>query len=80
MSNFPYRSHEPLYLIIVKNPNASALLNKWAKNNNVSAQIEANRMKLYDHRSLTLFQINWEHNWNNVIIYDYWTRKHIHIN
>ena len=80
MSIPSYRSHEPLYLIIVRNPNAANQLSSWAKSNNIHAVIESNRMKLYDHRSLTLFQMQWNHDWNNVTIYDTWARKHIYLN
>jgi hypothetical protein len=72
-----FRSPEALYLIIVREKNAEQLLREWARANNFRGTIENNRMKLYEHQSLNLFQVNWAHNWNNVTIWDYWNRRHI---
>jgi hypothetical protein len=75
ISNF--RSSEALYLVIIRDRNAEQLLRDWAKSAGASVSIENNRMKIFEQRSLTLFQINWPHNWNNVTIWDYWKREHI---
>jgi len=72
-----FRSAEALYLIIVREKNAEQLLREWARDNNSRGTIENNRMKLYENQSLTMFQVNWSHNWNNVTIWDYWNRRHI---
>lgn len=77
MSNTNFRSTEALYLIIVREKNAEQMLRDWARENNSPAVIENNRMRIYEGRSLTMFQMNWPHNWNNVTIWDYWNRRHI---
>jgi hypothetical protein len=64
-------------LVIIRDRNAEQLLRDWAKSAGASVSIENNRMKIFEQRSLTLFQINWPHNWNNVTIWDYWKREHI---
>lgn len=77
MSTANFRNTEALYLIIVKEKNAEQLLRDWARENSSPAVIENNRMRLFESRSLTLFQMNWPHSWNNVTIWDYWNRRHI---
>ena len=77
MSISNFRSNEALYLVIVREKNAEQLLREWARKNNSTATVENNRMRFYDTRSLTLFQLKWPHSWNNVTIWDYWNRRHI---
>lgn len=77
MSITNYRATEPLYIIIIREKNAEQSLKLWAKTANAQVQIETNRMKLYDHRTLNLFQINWQGEWNNVTIWDCWNKRHI---
>jgi len=72
-----YRASEALYLIIVRDKNAEQLLKDWARGSNVHVSIENNRMKLFEQRGLTLFQMNWSHDWKNVTIWDCWKRQHI---
>ena len=79
MSISNFRASEALYLVIVRDKNAEALLRAWARDARVTVTIENNRMKLFEQRSLTLFQMNWPHDWNNVTIWDYWKRAHINL-
>ena len=74
-----FRSSQALYLVIIRNPNAEQLLRDWAKSANASVVIENNRMKIFEQRSLSMFQIGWPHNWNDVTIWDYWKREHINL-
>ena len=78
ISNF--RSNEALYLVIIRDRNAEQLLRDWAKSANAPVSVEGNRMKIFEQRSLALFQINWPHDWDNVTIWDYWKREHIGTN
>ena len=77
MSVKNFRSNEAMYLIIVRDKNAEQLLKEWARKQNVQATVENNRMKLFEQRGLTLFQMNWSHDWSNVTIWDCWNRRHI---
>jgi hypothetical protein len=77
MSIKNYRSSEALYLVIVRDKNAEQLLRDWARDQNVQVSVENNRMKLFEQRGLTLFQMNWAHSWGNVTIWDCWNKRHI---
>ena len=77
ISNF--RASEPLYLVIVREKNAEQLLRTWAKTSNCQVSIESNRMKIFEQRSLSLFQMTWTHGYENVAIWDTWNKRHIDI-
>lgn len=77
MSVKNFRSNEALYLVIVRDKDAEQQLRDWAREQNVQVTVENNRMKLFEQRGLTLFQMNWTHSWNNVTIWDCWNRRHI---
>ena len=77
ISNF--RSSEPLYIVIVRERNADQLLRDWARTANAQVTIENGRMKIFENRSLSLFQMQWGHDWENVAIWDCWQRRHIRI-
>jgi hypothetical protein len=73
-----YRSHEPLYIIMVRETNAERLLRQWAQAAQCQVTIEGNRMKLFEQRSLDRFHVDWPHAWDNVVIWDCWNRRHIY--
>ena len=75
ISNF--RASEPLYLVIVREKNAEHLLKTWARAANCQVQIESNRMKIFEQRSLSVFQMTWTHGYENVAIWDAWNKRHI---
>lgn len=75
ISNF--RAAEPMYLVIVRERNAEKLLKDWARSQNSQVAIENNRMKIFEPRTLALFQVNWPHDWKNVNIWDYWHKRHM---
>lgn len=77
MSTPTYRSHEPLYIVILRTDQAQKLLTEWSQTCCVAVMVKGNRMELYEHRALELFQMNWSHGWNNVTIWDCWNRRHI---
>jgi hypothetical protein len=79
MSISNFRSSQALYLVIIRDRNAEQLLKDWARSANAAVTIENNRMKIFEQRSLSLFQLNWPHNWNDVTIWDYWKREHINL-
>lgn len=63
--------------MIVRDRDAERLLRDWARANNQQVAIENNRMRLFEDRSLNLFTVTWTHNWNNVLIWDTWNKRHI---
>ena len=77
MSISNFRAAEALFIVIVRDKNAEQFLKHWAKSANVSVTIDANRMKIFESHSLSLFRIQWEHDWDNVSIWDCWQRRHI---
>lgn len=77
ISNF--RAAEPLYLVIVREKNAEQLLRDWARSANCHVTIESNRMKIFEHRSLSAFQMSWTHGYANVTVWDAWNKRHIEL-
>jgi len=78
MSISNFRSNEALYIVAIRDRNAEQQLKNWAKSANVQVTIEDNRMKIFEQRSLSLFQLQWPHDWECVTIWDCWNRKHIY--
>jgi hypothetical protein len=75
ISNF--RASEPLYIVIVRDKDAEQQLRAWAKSAGAQVTIESNRMKIFEQRSLSLFQMSWAHGYDNVTIWDAWNKRHI---
>jgi len=76
LSNF--RSSEPMYIVMVRQPDAENLLRSWARANQAQVTVEGNRMKIFDQRSLSVFQMVWAHDWDLVTIWDCWNKRHIY--
>ena len=77
MSITSHKASEALFIIIIRDKNAEQQLNAWAKSANVHATVESNRMKIYEQRVLSMFQMHWPHDWEQVTIWDCWNRRHI---
>lgn len=73
------RSHEPLYIIMVREEQGEKLLRKWARDHQCQVSIEGNRMKIFDNLSFSRFQISWDRSWHNVTIWDCWNKRHVYI-
>ena len=72
------RHGEPLYVVIFRDPRASTLFKSWIADNRVQhAQVQDNKMNLFDYHSINLFMVTWA-NWENIVIWDAWNRRHIH--
>lgn len=73
-----YRSGEPLYTVILRDPEARNRLSKWsASSRSIAAKVEDNRMHIFDHNTLSLFIVTWDHGWTNIVIWDPWSKRHI---
>ena len=72
-----FRASEPLYIVILREKNAEQLFKDWAKKSNVQVSVESNKMKIFDQRSYSLFQMNWEHGNENLVVWDAWNKRHI---
>ncbi len=73
-----FRATEPLYIVIVRDRDAEQSLRAWAKSANVQVSIETNRMKIFEHRTLNQFQMNWSGDWEQVTIWDCWNKRHVY--
>ena len=75
-----YRTSEPLYTVIYRDPAARTRLISWTNTSqNIQARVDDNRMHLFDHNTFNLFLITWSHGWNNLMVWDPWAKRHINI-
>lgn len=72
-----FRATEPLYIIIVREKDAETALKTWARDAGAQVSIENNRMKIFEQRSLSMFQMTWTGDWSQVTIWDTWLKRHI---
>jgi len=79
MSNPQHRQGEALYIIILREPEAQAMLKSWANKNRQDAQVSNNRMSLYSQNSFNTFQVTWNNGWGNITVWDTWHRRHIYL-
>jgi len=75
-----YRSDQPLFTVIMRDPDARNHLVKWSQSSrSIAAKVEDNRMHIFDHNTLSLFIVTWTHGWDNVIVWDPWAKRHVNI-
>jgi hypothetical protein len=75
-----YRSGEPLFTVIMRDPEARNRLTSWtATSKSISARVEDNKMHIFDHNTFSLFMITWTHGWDKVVIWDPWVKRHINL-
>ena len=79
MSSFNSKQGDALYVIILRDPQASTLLKDWAIKNRQEVHLASNRMSLYSHDSLNMFQVTWTNSWANITVWDAWNRRHIYL-
>ena len=72
---------EPLFVVIFRDPRAQNLFKSWIQENRIQhAQIQDNKLQLFDYHSICVFNLTWNNGWTNVVIWDAWNRRHIHQN
>jgi len=77
MSSPQYK--EILYTVIFRNNDATNRFKKWiATSKSIQAKVENNRLHIFDHNTLNLFVVSWHHGWEDVMIWDCWTKRHIY--
>jgi hypothetical protein len=75
-----FRNGEALYTIIFKDTNAKNLLQKWLSSNRYAqARVDNNKLHIYDHNTYNLFFVTWRNNWDNILIWDCYIKRHIYI-
>jgi len=74
-----FKNGDSLFTIILRDKEAKSKLSKWlGSSRSIQAKIEDNRLQIYDHNTLNLFVITWSHNWDNILIWDTWAKRHIY--
>jgi hypothetical protein len=80
MTASTYRNGDPLYTVIIRDPQARERLTQWSTTSrSISARVEDNRMHIFDHNTLSLFMVTWAHSWDNMVIWDPWAKRHVNI-
>lgn len=75
-----FKNGDALYTVIIRDANAKTRLTQWSTTSrSIQARVEENRMHIYDHNTLSLFMVTWSHGWDNMVIWDPWTKRHINI-
>jgi hypothetical protein len=80
MSVSVFKNGDALYIVIFRDPNAKTLLQKWlTANRHAQAKVEDNKLHIYDNNTFNLFCITWKNDWNNILIWDTYLKRHIYI-
>jgi hypothetical protein len=75
-----YRSDQPLFTVIVRDTQARDWLTRWCQTSrSIAARVDDNRMHIFDHNTLSMFIVTWNHSWDHVVIWDPWSKRHINI-
>lgn len=75
-----FKNGDALYTVILREPDAKSRFTEWSNSSrSIQARVEDNRLHIYDHNTLSLFMVTWKHGWNNMVIWDLWTKRHINI-
>lgn len=73
-----FKNGDPLYTVIMRDPDAKSKLSKWSSTSrSIQARVDDNRMHIFDHNTLSLFVVTWAHSWNNLVVWDVWAKRHI---
>jgi hypothetical protein len=80
MTLHSYRTADPLFTVIHRDPAARDRLVRWSQSSrSIAARVEDNRMHMFDHNTLNLFLLTWTHGWDNLVIWDPWAKRHVNI-
>jgi len=72
------KNGDALYTVILRAPEAKTQLTKWINTSrSIHARVEDNRMHIFNQNTLSLFMVTWTHGWDNMVIWDTWTKRHI---
>lgn len=75
-----FRTADPLYIVILRDQQAENLLKSWIREHRVEhATVSGNRMMLHHQQAFENFRMTWAHNWDQVIVWDTWNRRHIYV-
>ena len=72
------KNGDALYTVILRAPDAKSRLTRWINTSrNIRARVDDNRMHIFNQNTLSLFMVTWTHGWDNMVIWDTWTKRHI---
>lgn len=72
------KNGDALYTVILRAPDAKNQLTRWINTSrNIRARVDDNRMHIFNQNTLSLFMVTWTHGWDNMVIWDTWTKRHI---
>ena len=72
------KNGDALYTVILRAPEAKTQLTKWINTSrSIRARVEDNRMHIFNQNTLSLFMVTWTLGWDNMVIWDTWTKRHI---
>jgi hypothetical protein len=73
-----YKNGEPIYTVIYRDTEARTQLQKWiTTSRSIQARVDDNKMYIFDHNTLSLFVVTWQKNWDNILIWDLYLKRHI---
>ena len=66
-------------MIIFRDPQAHTLLRAWITENRIQhAQVQENKMQLFDYHAMCVFNLTWTQGWDQITVWDAWHRRHIY--
>ena len=69
-----------MFTVIYRNTEARARLSKWiTTSRSIQARVDDARMHIYDHNTLSLFVVTWDHAWDDIMIWDTYLKRHISV-
>ena len=73
-----FKNSDSLYTVIMRDPEARTRLQKWTTTSrSIQARVDDNKLHIYDHNTLSLFIVTWAHGWDNILVWDCYTKRHI---
>jgi len=69
---------EPIYIVIHKGSQSQNRLASWARSHSDPKHVDKNRLYIYEQKILDKFRLTWTQDWNHIMIWDCWAKKHIH--
>ena len=74
-----YKNGDTLYTIICRADDAKSKLVKWSTTSrSIQAKIEEHRMHIFDHNTLMIFVVTWQHEWDTILVWDCYAKRHIY--
>jgi len=74
-----FKNGDALYTVIMRDPEARVRFQKWTTTSrSIQAKVEENKLHIYDHNTLSLFIVTWAHSWDNLLVWDCYTKRHIY--